>query len=81
MKYVPVEFRTAFVSGVIEDSLIAALNAAGEEDSLAIDTGRALLRLGHRLQHRPAQGRFLPHLRREALPRRPLRRLPRHPGR
>ena len=37
MKYVPVEFRTAFVSGVIEDSLIAALNAAGEEDSLAID--------------------------------------------
>ncbi len=37
MKYVPVEFRTAFVSGVIEDSLIAALNRAGEEDSLAID--------------------------------------------
>ena len=37
MKYVPVEFRTAFVSGVIEGSLIAALNAAGEEDSLAID--------------------------------------------
>jgi murein DD-endopeptidase MepM/ murein hydrolase activator NlpD len=37
MKFVPVEFRTAFVSGIIEDSLIAALNRAGEEDSLAID--------------------------------------------
>jgi murein DD-endopeptidase MepM/ murein hydrolase activator NlpD len=37
MKFVPVEFRPAFVSGVIEDSLIAALNKAGEEDSLAID--------------------------------------------
>lgn len=37
MKYVPVEFKTAFVSGIIEDSLIAALNKAGEEDSLAID--------------------------------------------
>jgi murein DD-endopeptidase MepM/ murein hydrolase activator NlpD len=37
MKYVPIEFKPAFVSGVIEDSLIAALNKAGEEDSLAID--------------------------------------------
>ena len=37
MKYVPIEFKPAFVSGVIEDSLIAALNEAGEEDSLAID--------------------------------------------
>jgi len=37
MKYVPIEFRLAFVSGVIEDSLIAALNKAGEQDSLAID--------------------------------------------
>ncbi len=37
MKYVPVEFKPAFVSGVIEDSLVAALNKAGEEDSLAID--------------------------------------------
>jgi len=37
MKYVPVEFKPALVSGVIEDSLIAALNKAGEEDSLAID--------------------------------------------
>jgi len=37
MKYVPVEFKPAFVSGVIEDSLVAALNRAGEEDSLAID--------------------------------------------
>ncbi|HOW85099.1 MAG TPA: peptidoglycan DD-metalloendopeptidase family protein [Candidatus Aminicenantes bacterium] len=37
MKYVPVEYKTAFVAGVIEDSLIAALNKAGEEDSLAID--------------------------------------------
>jgi murein DD-endopeptidase MepM/ murein hydrolase activator NlpD len=37
MEYVPIEFKTAFVSGVIEDSLIAALNKAGEEDSLAID--------------------------------------------
>lgn len=37
LKYVPVEFRPIFVSGVIEDSLIAALNKAGEQDSLAID--------------------------------------------
>ncbi len=37
MQYVPIAFKTAFVSGVIEDSLIAALNKAGEEDSLAID--------------------------------------------
>ena len=37
MQYVPIEFKTAFVSGVIEDSLIGALNKAGEEDSLAID--------------------------------------------
>jgi murein DD-endopeptidase MepM/ murein hydrolase activator NlpD len=37
MRYVPIEFKPAFVSGVIEDSLIAALNKAGEEDSLAID--------------------------------------------
>jgi len=37
MEYVPIEFKPAFVSGVIEDSLIAALNKAGEEDSLAID--------------------------------------------
>ena len=37
MKYVPIEFRPAIVSGVIEDSLIAALNKAGEQDSLAID--------------------------------------------
>jgi len=37
MAYVPIEFKTAFISGVIEDSLIAALNKAGEADSLAID--------------------------------------------
>jgi murein DD-endopeptidase MepM/ murein hydrolase activator NlpD len=37
MKFVPIEFKPAFVSGVIEDSLIGALNKAGEEDSLAID--------------------------------------------
>jgi murein DD-endopeptidase MepM/ murein hydrolase activator NlpD len=37
MRYVPIEFKTAFVSGVIEDSLIGALNKAGEEVSLAID--------------------------------------------
>ena len=37
MRHVPVEFRPAFVSGIIEDSLIAALNRAGEQDSLAID--------------------------------------------
>jgi murein DD-endopeptidase MepM/ murein hydrolase activator NlpD len=35
--YVPIEFRPAIVTGVIEDSLIAALNKAGEQDSLAID--------------------------------------------
>ena len=37
IQLVPIEFKTAFVSGVIEDSLIGALNKAGEEDSLAID--------------------------------------------
>ncbi len=37
MKEVPVEFKPAVVTGVIEDSLIAALDKAGEEDSLAID--------------------------------------------
>jgi murein DD-endopeptidase MepM/ murein hydrolase activator NlpD len=37
MTYVPVEFRPAFVSGTIEDSLVGALNKAGEMDSLAID--------------------------------------------
>lgn len=37
MRLVPVEFKPAFVSGVIEDSLVAALNRAGEQDSLAID--------------------------------------------
>jgi murein DD-endopeptidase MepM/ murein hydrolase activator NlpD len=35
--YVPIEFKPAVVTGVIEDSLIAALNKAGEQDSLAID--------------------------------------------
>jgi murein DD-endopeptidase MepM/ murein hydrolase activator NlpD len=37
IKYVPIEFKPAIVTGVIEDSLVAALNKAGEEDSLAID--------------------------------------------
>ncbi len=37
MKHVPVEFRPALVAGTIEDSLIGALNRAGEMDSLAID--------------------------------------------
>ncbi len=37
MQFVPIEFKTALVAGVIEDSLIAALNEAGEEDALAID--------------------------------------------
>jgi murein DD-endopeptidase MepM/ murein hydrolase activator NlpD len=37
IEYVPIEFRPAVVTGVIEDSLIAALNRAGEQDSLAID--------------------------------------------
>ncbi len=37
MKEVPVEFKPAVVTGVIDDSLIAALDKAGEEDSLAID--------------------------------------------
>jgi len=37
MKYVPIEFKPALVTGVIEESLIAALNKAGEDDSLAID--------------------------------------------
>ena len=33
----PFEIQTAFVHGVIEDSLIAALNRAGEADALALD--------------------------------------------
>jgi murein DD-endopeptidase MepM/ murein hydrolase activator NlpD len=33
----PFEIETAFIRGVIEDSLIAALNRAGEEDALALD--------------------------------------------
>ncbi|OGD28417.1 MAG: hypothetical protein A2V57_04210 [Candidatus Aminicenantes bacterium RBG_19FT_COMBO_65_30] len=37
MKHVPLEIKTAFAFGVIEDSLIGALNKAGEEDSLALD--------------------------------------------
>jgi murein DD-endopeptidase MepM/ murein hydrolase activator NlpD len=37
MAYIPVEFKPAVVTGVIEDSLIAALNKAGEQASLAID--------------------------------------------
>ena len=37
VKYVPFEVRPAFAWGVIEDSLIGALNKAGEEDSLALD--------------------------------------------
>jgi murein DD-endopeptidase MepM/ murein hydrolase activator NlpD len=37
MEYVPIEFKPALVTGVIEDSLVATLNKAGEEDSLAID--------------------------------------------
>jgi murein DD-endopeptidase MepM/ murein hydrolase activator NlpD len=37
MEYVPIEFKPALVTGVIEDSLVAALNKAGEETSLAID--------------------------------------------
>jgi murein DD-endopeptidase MepM/ murein hydrolase activator NlpD len=37
VKFVPFEVRPAFAWGVIEDSLIAALNKAGEEDSLALD--------------------------------------------
>jgi murein DD-endopeptidase MepM/ murein hydrolase activator NlpD len=37
MKYVPVEFKPALVCGAIEDSLIGALDKAGEQDSLAID--------------------------------------------
>jgi murein DD-endopeptidase MepM/ murein hydrolase activator NlpD len=37
IQYVPIEFKPAVVTGVIEDSLIAALNKAGEQDSLAID--------------------------------------------
>ena len=35
VKLVPFEIRPAFISGVIEDSLIGALEKAGEEDSLA----------------------------------------------
>jgi len=37
IQHVPVEFRPALVTGTIEDSLIGALNRAGEQDSLAID--------------------------------------------
>jgi len=37
VKLVPFEVRPAFVWGVIEDSLIGALNKAGEEDNLALD--------------------------------------------
>ena len=37
VKNVPFEVRPAFAWGVIEDSLIGALNKAGEEDSLALD--------------------------------------------
>ena len=37
VKLVPFEVRRAFAWGVIEDSLIAALNKAGEEDSLALE--------------------------------------------
>jgi murein DD-endopeptidase MepM/ murein hydrolase activator NlpD len=37
MEHVPIEFKPALVTGVVEDSLIATLNKAGEEDSLAID--------------------------------------------
>ena len=37
VKFVPFEVRPAFAWGVIDDSLIGALNKAGEEDSLALD--------------------------------------------
>jgi murein DD-endopeptidase MepM/ murein hydrolase activator NlpD len=37
IRHVPIEFKPAIVTGVIEDSLIAALNKSGEQDSLAID--------------------------------------------
>jgi murein DD-endopeptidase MepM/ murein hydrolase activator NlpD len=37
VKLVPFEVRPAFAWGVIEDSLIGALNRAGEQDSLALD--------------------------------------------
>ena len=37
MEYVPIEFKPALVTGVIEDSLMATLNKSGEGDSLAID--------------------------------------------
>ena len=37
VKLVPFEVRPAFAWGVIEDSLIGALDKAGEEDSLALD--------------------------------------------
>lgn len=33
----PFEIRTSFIHGVIEDSLIAALNRAGEQDALALE--------------------------------------------
>jgi murein DD-endopeptidase MepM/ murein hydrolase activator NlpD len=37
IRHVPVEFKPVLVTGTIEDSLIGALNKAGELDSLAID--------------------------------------------
>lgn len=37
IRHVPVEFKPVLVTGTIEDSLIGALNRAGELDSLAID--------------------------------------------
>jgi len=37
IKLVPFEVRPAYAGGVIEDSLIAALNKAGEEDNLALE--------------------------------------------
>ncbi len=37
IKYYPFEVKTAYVAGTIEDSLIAAVNAAGEESTLALD--------------------------------------------
>lgn len=37
IKAYPFEIRTSFIHGVIEDSLVAALNRAGEEDALALD--------------------------------------------
>ncbi len=37
LEYVPIEFKPALVTGVVEDSLVATLSKAGEEDNLAID--------------------------------------------